>query len=458
MSRMSDVEALMWAVEQDPTLRSDFCNLTIVDTPIDFERMRSRIPSIVRAVSKLGQRVIEAPFRLTSPEWVTSDVDVSYHLQRATVPAPGGERELLDACAAIADQPFDRTRPLWQFIIFDGLANGGGAMLQKVHHTITDGVGGLKLSLQVVDFEADPPTVIPDADEAETAISVAAEPTTPSVLSAARTAIGDAATRTVGAATQALASTGRVMSDPLGTPGRVGDAIALVGSLRRQVLITEGAKSDLIDDRCLERRFALERLAMQPAVARAKELGGSLNDLFVTVIADALGRYHRALGSDIQELRMAMPINTRARGEESSNHFAPSRVLIPIAATSTTALFQAIQQRLAVAKHEPALDATNGLAGVAVNFPTSMLTAAARNQTRTIDFATSNLRGSPVPLFLAGSRIVGNFPLGPRTGCALNISMMSYCDELNIGCNLDPAAITDPDLLLESIRDAFNEL
>ena len=139
MSRMSDVEALMWAVEQDPTLRSDFCNLTIVDAPIDFERMQQRIPSIVRALPKLGQRVVDAPFRLTSPEWITSEVDVAYHLQRVTLPAPGTERDLLNACAAIADLPFDRSRPLWQFFIFDGLADGGGAMLQKVHHTITDG-------------------------------------------------------------------------------------------------------------------------------------------------------------------------------------------------------------------------------------------------------------------------------------------------------------------------------
>ena len=458
MSRMSDVEALMWAVEQDPALRSDFCNLTMVDTPIDFARMQRRIPSIVRAVPKLGQRVVEAPFRLTSPEWVSSDIDVSYHLQRATVPAPGGERELLAACAAIADQPFDRSRPLWQFFIFDGLADGGGAMLQKVHHTITDGVGGLKLSLQVVDLEADPPLVDLRADDPDTPLLTDTNEGGPSVLSAARTAIGDVATRTVGVATQALVSTGRIVSDPLGTPGRVGEALALVGSLRRQVLVTESARSDLIDDRCLERRFALQRFPMPQAKLRAKELGGSLNDFFVTVIADALGRYHRALGSDIHELRMAMPINTRTRGDDAANQFTPSRVLIPIDATSPAALFTAVQQRLAITRREPALDTANGLAGLAVNFPTSMLTAAARNQTRTIDFATSNLRGSPVPLFLVGSRIVANFPLGPRTGCAFNISMMSYCDELNIGCNLDPAAITDPELLLQSIREAFLEL
>ncbi len=461
MTRMSDVEAVMWLVEQDPTLRSDFCNLTVVDTPIDFERMQDRLHDIVRAIPKLGQRVVVAPFRLMTPEWVAADLDVSYHLQQVTVPAPGGERELLDACAAIADEPFDRERPLWQFIVFDGLASGGGAMLQKMHHTITDGVGGLKLSLEVVDFEPSPIRVTNPHDRQATATATSAGTGASSgagaVFNTARAAMSDVAARTVGRAANAITSTGRVLTDPLGTPARVSDAIAFASSLRRQVLVTEGARSDLIDDRSLHRRFELRRFPMSDAKARARSLGGSLNDMFVTIVADALGHYHAALGSDITELRMAMPVSTRGADDVGGNHFAPSRVVVPITSDTPESLFTEIRERLEITKHERALDAAGSLAGLVTNLPAAMLTAAARNQTRTIDFATSNLRGSPVPLYLAGSRIVANYPLGPRTGCALNVSLLSYCDELNIGLNMDPAAITDPALFLRCLDTAFVE-
>ncbi len=81
-----------------------------------------------------------------------------------------------------------------------------------------------------------------------------------------------------------------------------------------------------------------------------------------------------------------------------------------------------------------------------------------RSQTRTIDFGASNLRGSPVPLYLAGARILASYPMGPRIGCALTVTMLSYCDDVHIGLNIDPAAIEDIDGFMGDVRDAFAEL
>ena len=156
MVRMSETEALMWSVEKDPALRSDFCNLTIVDGPIDLERLRHALWRAIAAVPRLGQRVVEPPLKVTTPEWVAVEhLDLDDHLHVVELPAPGDERTLLDFCAAYAETPFDRAVPLWHFVVITGLAGGRNAMLQKVHHTITDGVGGLKLSLEIVDFDAD---------------------------------------------------------------------------------------------------------------------------------------------------------------------------------------------------------------------------------------------------------------------------------------------------------------
>ncbi|MBV8950217.1 MAG: DUF1298 domain-containing protein, partial [Actinobacteria bacterium] len=90
--------------------------------------------------------------------------------------------------------------------------------------------------------------------------------------------------------------------------------------------------------------------------------------------------------------------------------------------------------------------------------PPPVLLALARVQSATIDFATSNLRGSPVELYTGGARIEANYPMGPREGVPLNITMLSYVGELQMGLNLDPAAITDPAALLEAMRESFDAL
>ena len=113
MVRMSETEALMWSVEKDPALRSDFCNLTIVDGPIDLERLRHALRRAIAAVPRLGQRVVEPPLKVTTPEWVAVEhLDLDDHLHVVELPAPGDERTLLDFCAAYAETPFDRAVPL----------------------------------------------------------------------------------------------------------------------------------------------------------------------------------------------------------------------------------------------------------------------------------------------------------------------------------------------------------
>ena len=141
--RMSDTEAIMWAVEKDPALRSDFCNLTILEGVPDAERMQHTMARAVAAIPRLGQRVVGAPLRIVPPAFADDPtLDLSAHVRRMALPGDGSERALLDLCGALAEQPLDRARPLWEFTIIEGLDDGRAALLQKIHHTITDGVGG----------------------------------------------------------------------------------------------------------------------------------------------------------------------------------------------------------------------------------------------------------------------------------------------------------------------------
>ncbi len=455
---MTNAEAIMWAVEKDPALRSDFCNLTFLDRRPTEDRLGETLWRALESIPRLRQRVIGAPLRIVPPEFADDPtLDLEAHVRVVAVPTPGDDRAVLDLCGALAERPLDRARPLWEFTVIEGLSDGRAALLQKIHHTITDGVGGLKLSLALVDFERDP-ELPPSAPAGTLEDDPAPKSATP--FSTARDAVFDAAHRSADAVWRTVGTAGHVVTHPAEVPGRAGDAARMLGSIQRQALVTDAARSDVMVDRSLRRHFEVLEVPFGPMRAAAAALGGSVNDVFVTGLASALGRYHERAGSDIDELRLAMPISTRRPGDTSTtNSFVPARVLVPIQpAHDLSALFDEVRERLQAAKQETALITAESLAGVIAGLPTAVLVGMTRTQTRTIDFAASNLRGSPVPLYLAGARILGSYPLGPRTGCALTVTMLSYCDDVHMGLNIDPAAIADTGAFMDDVRDAYAAL
>jgi len=120
--------------------------------------------------------------------------------------------------------------------------------------------------------------------------------------------------------------------------------------------------------------------------------------------------------------------------------------------------FEAIRARLDATKHERAVGLIDGLAGLANLLPTSVAVRLARQQVETVDFATSNVRGAPFPLFIAGARILANYPIGPTGGTAWNLTLMSYDGHLDMGLNTDLGAVADPELLRDAIATEFASL
>jgi WS/DGAT/MGAT family acyltransferase len=412
--------------------------------------------------------VVTPPLRLAPPEWRPDhDLDLDYHVRTVGVPAPGGLRQLLDLAGTVAAAPLDRSRPLWEFTLAEGLQGGRAALLQKVHHTITDGVGGVRLSMSLLDLEPDPPEppapsplqrIAAEAIAGERA-QVAADPvnrTTPAEV------LGDAVTYAVGQqlrrARGGLEAAARTLASPESARRSIANVGRLAGSVRRQLLVTEPSRSDLLRARSLANRFEAYQTPLSKAKAASQALGGSVNDLFVTGVAGALGLYHERMGVPCEELRMAMPISTRGDDEESANSFTPSRVLVPVQPKDPVARFNIVRERLTETRNEPAVTAAGSLAGLLTLLPTSVLVGVTRSQGRTIDFATSNLRGSPVDLYLAGAPIEANFPMGPRAGCGVNVTLLSYRDSLDMGLNIDPASVSDPATLLDCFDESFGAL
>jgi WS/DGAT/MGAT family acyltransferase len=450
--KMSDSEGLMWRLEKDPHLSSAFAAVTILDKPPDFDRLLRRMDRAVRVVERLGQRVQPVPVNLSSPMWVDDpNFDLRYHVRHIALPKPGTIRQLLDLASLIVGDSFDRTRPLWQFVVVDGIRGGKSALIEKLHHTIADGEGSVKLSLQFLDFERDAPDP-PPLDPAELdnrEPPPAAEPN-PDVL---RDLFTGGLKMPLGFVRQIL----DLLSDPTGIPEAGSAAVDTVRGVMSQLSDTEQARSPLWTERSLQRRIEVLRAPFGDTRAAAKRLGGTLNTAFLTAAAEAAGRYHRELGAPVEELRASMAISTR-KDDSGSNAFSLARMLVPTGDMPIAERFTWIQAAAGAAREASATASLETLAAVAATLPTSFITKLARQQAQTVDFATSNVRGAPVPLYLAGSQILQNYAVGPLAGVAYNLTLLSYNHSLDMGVNIDTAAVTQPELLRKCLEKAFADL
>src|SRR4051812_7898093 len=333
---MSDTEALMWALEDDPVLRSTFANVTFLDRSPDLDAFRDRMRMAVEALPRLRQRVYDAP-GIANPEWVDDPFfDLDFHVRRVGAPSPGDDRAALDVAAQLSVDPFDRARPLWQFTLIEGLEGGRAAMVQKLHHTITDGEGGVRLSAMFLDVARDATEPLGGVPE-PAIIENEGGGSTPAdmVRTAMRIPIG-------------LARGG---IETLGS----GNPLESVRSLLRQVAVTDPPRSPLWSARSLRRHLEILSVPLDRTKAAAKVLGGSVNDLFVCGAAGAAGAYHREKGSPVDELRMAMPISTRTDKGAGGNAFTPTRMIIPVGIEDPEIRFGAVQTAIQATKAERAV-------------------------------------------------------------------------------------------------------
>ncbi len=248
-----------------------------------------------------------------------------------------------------------------------------------------------------------------------------------------------------------------VLADPTGPPQASLNAAETVRSVLSQLSETDKAHSPLWTERSLGRRVEVLRAPFGATRDAARRLGGTLNTAFVTAAAQAAGAYHDRLGHPVETLRTSMAISTRT-ASSGSNAFTLGRMLVPTTAMPIGERFRLIHDASTAARGDAGGPSLDTLAGVASALPTSVITRVARQQTQTVDFATSNVRGAPMPMYLAGAQIVANHPLGPLAGVAFNLTLLSYNHSLDMGVNIDTAAVSEPELLRKLLEKAFKDL
>lgn len=458
---MSETEALMWAAERDPWLSSAMGSVLVLDRPADMTRLRRQMTEASHTFLRLRERVDEG-LRLTTPRWVVdADFDLDNHLTERTLPKPGGWRELLDMTAEIINSPFDRDRPLWHFVSVRGSDDEGddavpGALITKMHHSITDGIGAVRLAEMYLDIERDPAhRLVESADAPEPE-----EGEDHGVVDD----VGHILRRQLGLARRVAGEVALWGADP----GRVRKAAGDLGSSARAVVSQFGGDGEesqggsaLWQTRSDRRRLEVHDLSLEAVKQAARARGGTVNDLFVTGAVMAAAAFHARRDVAVDRFNLSFILSTRSDHAAGGNSFAPIPISVDARVRPAAETFAEVQQQLASARERAERGSSELMelaAGVMSALPESLVSRAGRARAAKLDFATSNLRAAPFTLYVAGAEITRMYPIGPLVGTAWNLTALSYDGLLYLGLFVDPTAVDDPAELRDDLAEAYREL
>ncbi|QGG94784.1 wax ester/triacylglycerol synthase domain-containing protein [Actinomarinicola tropica] len=452
---LTGLESLMWRVGGHPGLSAAFGTISLLEGEPDPDRLRRRMAGAVAALPRLRRLVAPAVLPGAPPTWRDDEgFALDHHLRWSEADADGAdEPALLGRAADLVAAPFDPDRPLWDMEVVTGVPGGRAALIQRMHHVVSDGVGGIRLSQHYVDPRPDAPDPAPDP--------FVAGPAPPEGTRVERAVVRTA--ERAGDLARQLAAATRWTTEGLADPGRFavagGAAVEAVDALRRQLLVTGPARSDLWAHRSAGRRLVVGSVPFEPVRTAATRTGTSVNAVFVTAVLRGAASYHRQHGEQIAELRVAVPVSTRHDSRTGGNAFAPIRVVLPAGDDlAASPHLRQVADLLRAEIDRPGASLMGRLAGLAEVVPTGVLAEVVRRQTGATDLVCSNVRAAPFPLYVAGARIISTHALGPLVGTPVNVTMMTYDGRVDLGIHVDAGVVTAPELLRDAVVGALQEV
>ncbi len=416
----------------------------------------------------------EVPLGLDYPYWVDDlDFDVEYHVRELALPAPGNDDQLSDQVARIMARPLDRARPLWELYLIHGLEHGYVAMLTKIHHALIDGMSGAEIMGLLLDLE-------PEGRELPDSVGVAGGERAPSDLEMLGRGLAGLPLYPL----RALRALPRAIPNIEDTPFATLPGAGLIGRLggRAQTVVLressapersryEAPKTTFNGRISAHRRFVFGRLPLDDVKAVKNAHGCTVNDVIVSMCAGAVRRWlvaHDELPAD--PLVAQIPVSVRT-GDQVGTY--GNRILLmsaPLFTDEADPVRRLLRTHDALAEMKQrhrALPAE--LLQDANNFiPPAVFARAAQLTFRLStsgagrpawNLVISNVPGPPIPLYCAGARLVANYPVSVITdGMGLNITVMSYCGQLDFGIVTDREQMPDARLLIDWLGDELAAL
>ncbi|MCA1829920.1 MAG: wax ester/triacylglycerol synthase family O-acyltransferase [Actinomycetota bacterium] len=421
------------------------------DGTLTFEDLANLIHDRIHLVPRFRQKIVSIPFGIARPVWVDDDdFDIDFHLRRAALPAPGGARELADFVQRVHSRPLDRSKSLWEMYLIEGLEDGHVAILAKIHHAMIDGISGIDIATVLYDFTPEPRAVDRDLWSPEK------EPSQRDLISHA----------ILESVTDPLRTGVEAVREVVQAPAVVADQARRLGE-GLVSLIRAGAPPSSPFNRRVgpNRRFAMVDAPVADFKLVKNALGGTVNDVVLATVGGALHRFmtRRALATAGVTLRAMVPVSTRdesqrmAMGNRVSNIF----VDIPVGPMDPADRLRAIIKTTKDLKSSHQAIGAEALMSAGSWAPPTLHALAARmmNRARWMNLVVSNVPGPQVPMYLAGARLVVNYPMMPLAETvALSIAVTSLAGVMGFGLTGDWDALPDIDQLGESLRGALDDL
>lgn len=455
--RLTALDANFLFLEQ-PSVHMHVAGVSILDPStrpdgrLTFEDLAGLIQQRIHLVPRFRQKVSFVPFNAGRPVWVDDPhFDIGFHLRRAALPAPGGRRELADYVQRVCSRPLDRSKPLWEMYLIEGLEDGHVAILNKAHHAMIDGMSGIDIATVMFDFTPEPRHI-----EAEAEWDPAPEPGSRDLFVGA---ITEQITHPVKTALQNVAVATQAPQFAL---GRIGQMIGGFASL-----IAAGAppKSPFNVTIGPNRRFSMAEVLVSDAKLIKNALGGTVNDVVLAAVAGALNRLlrNRGISTSGMTLRAMVPVSTRDESQRMAmgNRVSSIFVDLPIGAPDAPSRLRKITASTKDLKSSHQAVAAGALMGIGSWAPPTLHGLAARlvARQRFVNLVVSNVPGPQIPLYLAGARQLVTFPIMPLGDrVALSVAVTSLSGVMGFGFTGDWDAVPDIDQLAEGVLASIEDL
>ena len=413
------------------------------------EHIRGRL----HLVPRYRQRVAEAPLRLGRQRWIDDPrFNLEYHVRHTALPAPGDDEQLHRLAARIFSQRLDRTKPLWELWMVEGLAAGTFVVISKTHHSLVDGVSGVDLMTTLFDLDAagspagPPPPWVPAPSPSSAQLAAAALQDT----------VGRAATLPLRAAAAAAMRPARALAEARET----GSALAEV--VRHG--LSPAPESPLNVPIGPHRRVATVACSLADLKTIKSALGGTVNDVLLAVVAGAVRRWMHGRGQRTEglDLRVCVPISTRAKGDEGAlgNRITQVVAPLPISQRDPLERLRVVRDAMRDVKDSRLAAGAEVIAGMQDFAPPTLLAQASRMNFsgRFFNLLVTNIPGPQFPLFLLGRRLQAVFPLAFLAGeRILAVAAMSYDGGVNFGLIGDRDGLPDIDAVADGIAASIAE-
>jgi diacylglycerol O-acyltransferase len=451
--QLSDSDSVFISIES-PTAASHIAGLTIVDpstsSEFSFERYLQILRERIKLVPRLKWKLFQPPLGFDRAYWVEAeDFDARDHVRRETLRSPGDKAALAQLAGALHAEPLDRTRPLWQCWWIDGLEGDRVAVLLKMHHCLMDGQSGIGLSEILMDLSPEPVRDLQldlDPDDSP--------PRRPTLWEIGQAALANGLNRpraiVVHGQRAIRDGLGRILDAPAeAVPPRV-DRVSFNGKLSR------------------ERSFATASIPLGPLRDAKKHFNVTMNDVILELVASSLRQgllAHDALpDSPIVGL---CPVSLRRDGDPRfANQISSMPVALATDLPDVSARLTAIHESAEAAKQRLASGAFESLAALGeclVPGALRLLTRVAQELPSLLplpaNLVISNVRGLPVPLYLAGARVEELYPISMlQVANGMNVTAVSHEDQIDFGFLVDPTLVQDPWIYANGIHAALREL